>query len=62
MAGSDARRDRLAAALRENLKKRKARARAAAPAMSDETPTDQPIDCAAKAPPPRRSNAVAKRD
>jgi hypothetical protein len=68
MAGSDARRDRLAAALRENLKKRKARARAAAlgdRTSSKATPGKQrplPATCAVEGSPPRRPNAASKRD
>jgi hypothetical protein len=68
MAGSDARRDRLAAALRENLKKRKARARTAAQAAgtsSKATPANlrpQSATGAVEGSPPPRPNAASKRD
>jgi hypothetical protein len=65
MAGSDAHRDRLTAALRENLKKRKARARAVAPAaevLSVPTPAKPLSDSTAKASPLCRPNAASNRD
>ena len=62
MAGSDMRRDRLAAALRENLKKRKARARAAALAADVSSDTKPSADRAAKASRPFRPNAASNSD